>query len=449
VKRRDFCKVLAGSGVLAGLPGSLCAEPGVGAIDPLHTIPRARRVIYLYMAGGPSQFESFDYKPELAKRHGQPFPESLTRGQQLAQLQGRPLNCFAPQFGFRKWGESGQEISELFPNVGSVADELCIVRSGKTEQINHDPAHTFMNTGAFVKGRPSFGSWVNYALGSDNADLPGFVVLQSNTPYGSAQPIAAHQWSAGFLPARYQGVVFESTGDPVFYLSQPHNVIAAEQEQTLALARSLNAQQDAETAERYELAQRMRKGVAELVKVEDEPGYIQDLYGARPGDGSFASNCLMGRRLLEQGVRFVQLYHRGWDHHTGIYHGMRNSSRDVDQATAALIVDLKQRGMLEDTLVIWGGEFGRTPMAQADGRDHHIQSYSFFMAGGGVRSGTTYGRTDELGYAVVEDPVHVHDFHATALHLLGIEHTRATWRHLGRDFRLTDVHGQVLEGLIA
>ena len=428
-----------------------------GVVRPPHVTPRARRIIYLYMAGGPSHLESFDYKPRLAQMHGEPMPESYTRGQPIAQLQGAQLRCFAPQHPFRKYGKSGQEIAEIFPHLGSVADELCIVRSLKTEAINHDPAHTFMNTGTTISGRPAMGSWVYYGLGSDSEDLPGFCVLTSTGRYGQSQPIAARQWHSGLLPSRFQGIHLRGTGDPVLYLSNPQGVTANQQREVVDAVQALNRLQnnvvnDPEIATRiaqYEMAFRMQTSVPSLRDFATESQRTLDLYGIRAADGSFGANCLMARRLAERGVRFIQVYHRDWDHHGAVRDNMRGSAGEVDQAAAGLIKDLKNRGMLEDTLVVYGGEFGRTPMAQGNGRDHHIKGFSMWLAGGGIKGGITYGATDELGYNAVDNVVPVHDLHATMLHLLGIDHLRLTYRFQGRDFRLTDVHGHVVRDILA
>lgn len=428
-----------------------------GVVHPLHHPCKAKRIIYLCMAGGPSHLETLDDKPELAKMYGKPMPTSFTKGQPIAQLQGRKLTCFAPQHKFRSFGESGQRIAEIFPQLGSVSDDICIVNSMVTEAINHDPAHTYMNTGSLISGRPSMGSWLNYGLGSESDNLPGFVVLTSLGKFGQAQPIAARQWHSGFLPSRFQGVEFRSTGDPVLYVRNPDGVTRKRQEDVVRAVQSLNRIQDQvvndpEIATRisaYETAFRMQKSVPDLMDVSDEPKHIFDLYGTKGGDGSFAANCLLARRLAERGVRFVQLYHRAWDHHGGVKRASKGTAGEVDQACAALIKDLKQRDMLKDTLVVWGGEFGRTPMAQGNGRDHHIKGFSLWMAGGGIRGGITHGKTDELGYNAVEDVVHVNDFHATILHLMGIDHERLTYRFQGRDFRLTDVSGHVIESILA
>ncbi len=430
-----------------------------GAVYPLHVPPRAKRVIFLCMAGGPSHLETLDYKPELARMDGKPMPESFTQGKPIAQLQGQQLRCLGPQFPFSRCGESGQLISDALPSLQTVADDICIVRSLHTTQINHDPAHTVLNTGTSISGRPSMGSWVWYGLGSANENLPAFVVLTS-VGGRNPQPIASRQWHSGFLPSRYHGVEFHSQGDPVHYIQPPGTVTKESQQRVIdavaALDRASSSPAYAAEIEarisQYELAFRMQTSVPELTDFRDEPKHVLDMYGSQGADGSFAANCLLARRLAERGVRFVQLYHRGWDHHGDLVRYMDICTGLCDGPSAALLRDLKQRGMLEDTLVIWGGEFGRTPMFQGKGkdpgRDHHIQGYSMWLAGGGVRGGISYGATDELGYAAVEDKVHVHDLHATMLHLLGINHRRLTVRHQGRDFRLTDVHGKVVDKIL-
>jgi hypothetical protein len=438
------------------LLGAPASDRWSGVVSPLHHPAKIKRVIYLYQAGGPSHLETFDYKPKLAAMHGQPMPDSFTKGQQIAQLQGKELRCQGPQFEFRRFGRSGQEICSLFPEIGSVADDLCIIRSMYTEQINHDPAHTFMNTGSIIAGRPSMGSWLLYGLGSETEELPGFIVLMSSGKGGQMQPIAARQWHSGFLPSRFQGVKFQSQGDPVLYLGNPAGVTRGDQEQIIDAVNQLNRRQhdavlDPEIQTRisqYEMAFRMQASVPALTDLSGEPAAVLERYGAQPGDGSFASNCLLARRLAERGVRFIQLYHRDWDHHDDISH-VKMKADEVDRPTAALIRDLKERGMWDDTLIVWGGEFGRTPMAQGKGRDHHIKGFSIVLAGGAVQGGLTYGATDELGYAAVEKPVSVHDLHATMLHLFGIDHTRLTYRYQGRQFRLTDVSGNVIRDLLA
>jgi hypothetical protein len=450
-----------GSLALAGLlNGSLASRPARagGVLNSPHHPPRAKRVIWLYMAGGMSHLETFDPKPKLAELGGRPMPESITRGQQIAQLQGARLNCFAPQHEFKTWGESGQRISAIFPEVGTkLADDICIVRSMHTDAINHDPAHTLMNTGTMIAGRPSMGSWLLYGLGSEADDLPGFVVLVSTGKFGQSQPIAARQWHSGFLPSKYQGVQLRGQGDPVLYVNSPPGVTRERQADVVdAVARldrlQAEAVDDPEIASRisqYELAFRMQASVPELVDFSSEPKHIRELYGTEGGDGSFASNCLLARRLAERGARFIQLYHRDWDHHGAVKRDSAGTAGEVDRGTAALVADLKQRGMLEDTVIVFGTEFGRTPMAQGDGRDHHLAGFSIWLAGGGIKGGMSYGATDEFGYHAVEDKVHVNDLHATILHLLGVDHTRLTYRYQGRDFRLTDVGGRIVKDILA
>ncbi|MFK7735307.1 MAG: DUF1501 domain-containing protein [Pirellulaceae bacterium] len=428
-----------------------------GAVQPLHRPQKCKRVIHLCMAGGPSHLETFDYKPKLEELAGQPMPKSFTEGQQIAQLQGQrdKLKCLAPQHKFKAYGKSGAMVCSILPEIGSLVDDVCIIKSMHTDQINHDPAHTLMNTGTSIPGRPSMGSWLLYGLGAETENLPGYVVMTS-VGGGQSQPIASRQWHSGFLPSRFQGVEFRSTGDPVLYINNPAGIELKRQRRLIDTIRSMNEiglqrLKDPEIETRiaqYELAFRMQTSVPELMDVSDEPQHVLDMYGTEGGDGSFASNCLLARRLAERGVRFIQLYHRGWDHHGGIKKGAQATAKLVDQGTAALVKDLKQRGLLEDTLVIWGGEFGRTPMAQGSGRDHHIKGFSLWMAGGGVRPGMSYGATDELGYNAVENKVHVNDLHATMLHLFGIDHERLTYRFQGRDFRLTDVSGSVVEPIL-
>lgn len=421
-----------------------------GVLQPMHHAPKAKRVIWLYMAGGMTHLETFDHKPKLAELHGQAMPESITKGQQIAQLQGQKLNCFGPQHAFKQWGQSGQSISEIWPLLGSkCADEMCIVRSLHTDAINHDPAHTFMNTGSMIAGRPAMGSWLQYGLGSESDSLPGFVVMVSTGKFGQKQPIAARQWHSGFLPGEFQGVEFRGTGDPVLYVGNPKGVTSKRQRDVVDAIQSLNglAQQrleDPEIATRvsqYELAFRMQSSVPELMDVSKEPEHIFDLYGTKGGDGSFASNCLLARRLAERGVRFIQLYHRDWDHHGAVKEHSAGTAKEVDQGVAALITDLKQRDMLKDTIIVFGSEFGRTPMAQGNGRDHHLAGFTMWFAGGGFKPGMSYGATDEFGYHAVENRVSVHDVHATLLHLLGIDHNRFSYKFQGLDSRLTGVEG--------
>jgi hypothetical protein len=436
---------------------SLTEQGPTGVVSPLHLPAKAKRVIHLYQAGGPSHLELFDHKPKLLAMHGQPMPESVTKGQPIAQLQNQQLKCFGPQHPFTRFGKSGQEMTTLLPRIGEVADEICIVRSMTTEQINHDPAHTFMNTGTQISGRPAAGSWIWYGLGAEAQDLPGFVVLTSQGRGGQMQPIAARQWHSGFLPSRFQGVHFRSKGDAVLYLREPAGTTHAQQRDLIDAVAALTRAQpdwvdDPEAEARlsqYEMAFRMQTSVPALTDLASEPRRVLESYGCEGLDGSFAANCLLARRLCERGVRFIQLYHRDWDHHSRIKADIVMKAREVDQPTAALIKDLKERGLLDETLVLWGGEFGRTPMAQSDGRDHHIKGFSMFLAGGGIKGGIGHGQTDDLGYFAVEDVVSVHDLHATMLHLLGIDHTRLTFKFLGRDFRLTDVHGNVVKKILA
>ena len=450
-----------GSAALASLikPELFAAKSGVAGF-PNHQ-PKIKRVIFLCMAGGPAHLELLDYKPELEKRDGEPMPESFTKGQQIAQLQGKELKVLAPQHPFKHYGKSGQHMTSQLPHIGSIADDICIVRSMQTEQINHDTAHTFMNTGFQIAGRPSMGSWVLYGLGSEAEDLPGFVVLTSEGG-AQSQPIAARQWHSGFLPGIYQGVKFNSAGDPVNYVRNPAGVTREMQGELIDAVGELNRLQgkrinDPEIPTRisqYELAFRMQMSVPELVDFSNEPKHVLESYGTQGGDGTFASNCLLARRLAEKGVRFIHLYHRGWDHHNEIKTGIVESCGYVDQASAALVKDLKERGMFDDTLILWGGEFGRTPMSQGSdrallGRDHHIKGFSMWLAGGGIKGGTSYGATDELGYSAVENVVSVHDLHATILDQLGIDHTKLTYRFQGRDFRLTDIHGNVVKEILA
>ena len=467
INRRTFLNqatVGIGSTALSSmLAGNAMANPQAWPANlPPHAKlsgnPKAKRVIFLCMAGGPSHLETFDYKPKLKEMDGQPMPDSFTRGQPIAQLQGKQLKCFAPQLQFKKWGKSGQHFSTAFPKIGEIADDMCIIRSMATEQINHDPAHTYMNTGTQISGRPSMGSWILYGLGAETQNLPGFVVL-SSVGGGQNQPIASRQWHSGFLPSKYQGVHFHSKGDPVLYLSNPNGVTQKDQRSVINSVNQLNrlgnrTLRDPEITTKisqYEMAFRMQTSVPGLMDVSNEPKHVLDMYGATPGDGSFASNCLLARRLAEQGVRFIHLYHRGWDHHGGVKNGVEKTANLVDQGSAALVKDLKQRGMLEDTLVIWGGEFGRTPMAQGNGRDHHIKGFSIWMAGGGIQGGTSYGNTDDLGYNAEEKVVHVRDLHATMLHQLGIKSQRFTHKHQGLDFRLTgvDAEAHVIKEILA
>jgi len=457
--RRTFLKKsFAGLGGLALSQFAGASLPRIHAQGGLHFPAKAKRVIHLCMAGGPSHLESFDPKEELNRLNGQPFPESFTKGQQLAQLQGNKLIARGSFTGFKKYGQAGIEVSDIFPHIGSIADDICVIRSMVTEQINHDPAHAFMNSGSILKGRPSMGSWLLYGLGSDTQNLPGYVVMVSR---GNApdQPISSRQWSSGFLPSKFQGVQFQSKGDAVHYVGSPEGVCQSTQRQVIEEVQRLNSmlrehRYDPEIETRiaqYEMAFRMQSSVPELTDMKGEPQHILDMYGVKqPGDGSFASNCLLARRMLERGVRFVQLYHRGWDHHGDIEKAMPYSANLTDQASAALVKDLKQRGMLEDTLVIWGGEFGRTPMGQGTGRDHHIRAFSIWMAGAGIKPGQVHGTTDELGYNAVDNIVHVRDLHATLLERFGIDHARFTKKFQGLDYKLTGVEpAKVIKQILA
>ena len=440
---------------------SAASEPNsIGGLPGLpHLAAKAKRVIFLCMAGGPSHLETFDYKPELALLDGQPMPESFTKGQPIAQLQNTKLKCLGPLFPFRRHGQSGQQISDMLPGI---ADDIAIVRSMHTDQINHDPAHTVMNTGTSISGRPSMGAWVTSGLGSLNEDLPGFVVLTSEGGR-NPQPISSRQWGAGFLPSRHQGVQFFSQGDPVHYVRSAPGVNREQQRGFVETLGKLNRLRNERVANpeidtriaQYELAFRMQASVPELMDFSGEPQHVLDAYGVKGMDGSFAANCLLARRLAERGTRFIHLYHRGWDHHGDLERYMKICCGLCDHPSAALVKDLKARGMLDDTLVIWGGEFGRTPMFQgkgsAAGRDHHIRAFSMWLAGGGIKGGITHGETDELGYYATKDRVHVRDLHATMLHLLGIDSKRFTYRFQGLDARLTGVEDEahVIKSIVA
>ena len=448
--RRAFLgKTAQGVGgvALASLLGS-AASGAPGVLSRLPLPQKAKRIIWLSMAGGPSHLETFDPKPKLAEMHGQPMPESFTKGQQLAQLQGQKLTCFGPQHKFAKFGRNQTEICELFPQIGSIIDDVCLIRSMTTDAINHDPAHMFMNTGSQIAGRPSMGSWVTYGLGVESEDLPGFVVLTSLGKGGQNQPIAARQWSSGFLPSKHQGVQLRSKGDPVMYLTNPPGVSRDAQGGDVDAIAALNLHRDKVVADpevatriaQYEMAFKMQASVPKLMDVSAEDAKTIALYGCVPGDGSFAANCLLARRLAERGVRFIQLYHKDWDHHGGIKDGIALKAAEVDRACMALITDLKQRGMLEDTLIVWAGEFGRTPMSQGgSGRDHHSKAMTVWMSGAGIKGGIVHGQTDELGYAAVDKVTTVHDLHATMLHQLGINHEAFSIKFQGLDAKLTGV----------
>ncbi len=431
-----------------------------------HFPARARRVIYLTQAGAPSQLELFDAKPDLRARFDQDLPSSVRGGQRLTGMtSGQARLPIAPSaYPFRQHGRSGMWLSDLLPFTSRHADKLCLVRSMFTEAINHDPAMTLLQTGHTLAGRPSFGAWLSYGLGSENQNLPAFVVMISR-PSGptNAQPLHERMWGAGFLPPRYQGVRFSAGRDPVLFLSDPPGLAPAQRRAMLDDLATLNRMKAAEwhdpqtlaRIDQYEMAFRMQTAVPELADLSKEPAGVFELYGPESRKpGSFAANCLLARRLAERGVRFIQLYHRGWDQHDNLPSGIQSQCRDTDQPSAALLTDLQARGLLDDTLVIWGGEFGRTVYSQGRltrdnyGRDHHPRCFSVWMAGAGVQGGLTYGETDDFSYNIVRDPVHIHDLNATMLHLLGLDHTRLTYRHQGRDYRLTDIHGNVVTGLL-
>ncbi|MEZ6152941.1 MAG: DUF1501 domain-containing protein [Pirellulaceae bacterium] len=437
------------------------------ANHPPDFTPRAKRVIYLFQSGAPSQVDLFDYKPALDQLDGSELPDSVRSGQRLTGMTAaqKSLRVTKGTSKFSHCGQSGTTISDQLPHLQRIADELCFIKTVNTEAINHDPAITFFQTGSQIPGRPSAGAWVSYGLGSENEDLPTFIVMASRgTGRQMVQPLYNRLWGAGFLPSSYQGVKLRSTGDTMLYLNNPEGISLQQRRKFLDSLAEMNqlglAQyQDPETATRigqYEMAYRMQSSVPELLDFSDEPEWVFDMYGPDSRiKGTYAFNCLLARRLAERDVRFVQLFHMGWDHHTDLVRDITNQCRDVDQPSAALIHDLKSRGLLDDTLVIWGGEFGRTIYAQGDfqggnyGRDHHPRCFTMFMAGGGTQPGLTYGETDDFSYNVVRDPVHLHDFHATMLHLLGISHERLTYRFQGRDYRLTDVHGRVVKSLLS
>ncbi len=471
-RRHFFGKTAMGIGgiALASLLNDRLFASSVSSMNPLapkqpHFPAKAKRVVYLHMAGSPSQLDLFDYKPKLNEMNGEACPESLFKKERFAFIKGVPKMLGTPH-KFSKHGQSAAELSNLLPHLATVVDDLAIVRSMHTDQFNHAPAQIFLFTGSPRQGRPSMGSWLTYGLGSETQNLPGFVVLVSGgkTPDGGAS-----LWGSAFLPTIYQGVQCRSQGDPVLYVSNPAGMDAQTRRKSLDALKDLNEMQlqkvgDPETVTRiaqYELAYKMQTSVPELMEIDKEPKSVHELYGTEPGKLSFANNCLLARRLLERGVRFVQLFHWGWDQHgdskdNDIRDGLIRQTKQTDQACTALIKDLKQRGLLEDTLIVWGGEFGRTPMNEDRtgnkdliGRDHHPHAFTIWMAGGGIKPGITYGATDEFGYHVAENKVHVHDLQATILHCLGLEHTKLTYKFQGRDYRLTDVHGEVVKGLLA
>jgi len=468
ITRRHFfqdCGVGVGKLALASLLCGGLTRPAAATVPNLmapkapHFASKAKHVIYLFMPGAPSQLDLFDYKPALERYDGQPVPAEVVKDQRYAFIQPDAA-LMASRFQFARHGESGAELSAMLPHLATVVDDLAIIKSCHTDQFNHAPAQIFMNTGSPQLGRPSMGSWVTYGLGNEAQDLPGFIVLSS----GAGASGGAHNFGCGFMPTIFQGVPFRSQGDPILNVSNPPGVCSHAQRETIDLISDLNQMhldrdQDPEIATRianYEMAYRMQSSAPDLMDLSGESPETLAMYGATPGESSYAMNCLLARRLIERGVRFINLYHGDWDHHSDVEGGLRGRCKEIDQATAALIKDLKQRGMLDETLVVWGGEFGRTPMVESSaalgrsmGRDHHPQAFTMWMAGGGVKGGQTIGATDELGFHITERPIHVHDIQATILHLLGMEHTRLTYSFKGRAFRLTDVHGEIVPELLA
>jgi hypothetical protein len=446
---------------LFGAANAPALEAG-GTIKTLHYAPKAKRVIYLFMSGAPSHIELFDNKPNLKDLTGTELPKSVRGDQRITGMTSgqKQLLVVGSPFEFKRHGKCGAEISDLLPNIAGIADDIAIIRSMNTDPINHDPAVTFLATGNQQPGRPTMGSWISYGLGSENKNLPAYVVLLSG---GGGQPLQSRYWGNGFLPSNYQGVQFRSQGDPVLYVSNPKGISPQTRRQLLDGIQELNRIRlgklgDPEIAARieaYEMAFRMQTSVPELMDIAKEPKEVLEMYGAEPGKASFANNCLLARRLAERDVRFIQLVHRDWDHHGDLPNQIKTQAKLTDQASAALVKDLKQRGLLNDTLVVWGGEFGRTTYSQGEitktsfGRDHHPRCFSIWMAGGGIKGGITLGKSDDFAYNIVEDPVGVHDLHATLLHCLGIEHTKFTHRFEGRDYRLTDVSGKVVDKLLA
>lgn len=435
-----------------------------GVLGTGHTVPKAKRVIYLFMSGGPSQMDLFDYKPELNKRHGEELPDSVRQGQRLTGMSGNQssLPMVGSPFKFTQHGQAGAWFSDLVPNMASIADDMCVVRSNYTEAINHGPGVTFMQTGSQVPGRPSIGAWLDYGLGRSNDNLPSFVVMVTKEKGG--QPLVSRMWGSGFLPAKHQGIRFRPSADPVLYLGNPKGVSREGRRKMLDRLEELHEHQFANTPDvviqdriaQYEMSYRMQASIPEATDLGSEPDHIYEMYGKGSREpGTFAANCLQARRLAERGVKFIQLYHQGWDQHGNLPGAIRKQTEETDQASAALVKDLKQRGLLEDTLVVWGGEFGRTNYCQGRltesnfGRDHHPRCFTTWMAGGGIKPGAVYGETDDFCYNVEKDGVHIHDFHATLLHLLGIDHERLTYKFQGRRYRLTDVHGHVVKGVLA
>ncbi len=466
-RRQWFNQIGVGLGgiALADLLSGEAAATTVdhGVLGKPHFAPKAKRIIYLFMSGGPSQIDLLDHKPKLNELHGQQLPDSVRGGQRLTGMSGNQssIPLVGSPFKFKQYGSSGAWFSELLPHTATVADDLCIIQSMYTEAINHGPGVTFLQTGSQIAGRPSMGTWLSYGLGQENADLPSFVVLITKDKSG--QPLGSHLWGSGFLPTRHQGVQFRASKDPVLYLGNPAGVDVDSRRMMLDRLKELHEHQltsipDIEIQSRidhYEMAFRMQTSVPEATNISGETQEVLDSYGpdvTKPG--TFAANCLQARRLAERGVRFIQLYHQDWDHHGGLPGSLPKLCKETDQASAALVADLKRCGLLQDTLVVWGGEFGRTNYCQGKikdnfGRDHHPRCFSMWMAGGGVKAGSVYGSTDELGYNVAENGLHIHDLHATILHLLGIDHERLTYKFQGRRYRLTDVHGKVVDGILA
>ena len=462
LNRRTFLSGSANGIGLAAL-GTLFSNDINGA-SYLDHIARAKRVIYLFQSGGPSQIDLFDPKENLEKQRGKELPESVRMGQRITTMTStqKSLPVHPTNYSFKKYGQSGTSFSELIPNIGSMSDDICLIRSLHTEAINHDPAITFFQTGSQLAGRPSIGSWISYGLGSENNNLPSYIVLTSRGGSSDAQPLYSRLWASGFLPTEHSGVKLRSSGDPVYYLSNPPGISDSMRRDILDDLKGLNEKQssvigDPEINSRisqYEMAFRMQTSVPELVQISDEPESVLNLYGSdvkRPG--SYAANCLLARRLAERGVNFIQLFHMGWDHHFKLSENLPRQCKDTDKPTAGLIADLKQRGLLEDTLIIWGGEFGRTVYAQSPekngGRDHHPKCFTMMMAGGGVKGGYVHGETDDYCYNITKDPVHVHDLNATIMHIMGVNHEEFTFNFQGRDYRLTDVHGRIVNKIIA
>jgi len=473
--RRDFLSRTSlgmGAVALASLVNPLWSRSSTsstlndtgGILGSPHFRPRAKRVIYLFQSGGPSQLESFDHKPLLREMNGQELPESVRKGQRLTGMTAgqKSFPLAGSQFEFSQHGPNGMWVSELFPHTAQILDDLCFVQSMYTEAINHDPAITFIQTGSQLPGRPAIGSWISYGLGTDNENLPEFIVLVTKDKRG--QPLYARLWGNGFLPSKHQGVQFRAGKDPVLFLSNPAGLDQQDRRRHLDYLKQLQEfqyqqEEDPEILAKiaqYEMAYRMQTSVPEVMDVADEPDYIYDMYGPDSRiPGTYAANCLLARRLAERGVKFIQLYHQGWDQHGNLPKAIQTQAKDTDQASAALVADLKQRGMLDDTLVIWGGEFGRTNYSQGQltqtnyGRDHHPRCFTIWMAGGGVKAGLIHGKTDEFGYNIEENPVHIHDFQATLMHILGVDHEKLTFKHQGRRYRLTDVHGNVVKDLLA